>query len=143
MTTPRKTTARKSAPRKAAEQDATALTGAEAVRKTDEELIEEEKTATEAEVDAETDETSPKTFTITVRGEDIEIEDMVPEGDIPGSMMFLTPKSSQLDLAHYGGLTLKSILGEEQLTKLIEMGASANDLQAVVPAWRDARGLGK
>lgn len=137
MTTPRKTT------RKATPKDTTKLTGAEVSVRTDEELLEEEKTAAEAEVDAETDETSPKTFTITVRGEDIEIEDMVPEGDIPGSMMFLTPKSSQLDLAHYGGLTLKSILGEEQLTKLIEMGASANDLQAVVPAWRDARGLGK
>ena len=137
MTTPRKTT------RKATPKDTTKLTGAEVSVRADEELLEEEKTAAEAEVDAETDENSPKTFTITVRGEDIEIEDMVPEGDIPGSMMFLTPKSSQLDLAHYGGLTLKSILGEEQLTKLIEMGASANDLQAVVPAWRDARGLGK
>lgn len=136
-TTPRKTA------RKAAPKDTTKVTGAEVSVKTDEELLEEEKSAIQSEVEAEGEEASPTTFTITVRGEDVEIEDMVPEGDIPGSMMFLTPKSSQLDLAHYGGLTLKSILGEEQLTKLIEMGASANDLQAVVPAWRDARGLGK
>lgn len=137
MTAPR-TTARKATPK-----DTTKLTGAEVSVRADEELLEEGKSAIQAEVEAEGEEASPTTFTITVRGEDVEIEDMVPEGDIPGSMMFLTPKSSQLDLAHYGGLTLKSILGEEQLTKLIEMGASANDLQAVVPAWRDARGLGK
>lgn len=136
MTTPRKTT-RKAAPK---------TTGAEVVVKSEEKLLEEEaKTAIQAEVETEDqdEEEDYPTYIVKINGEDIEINDVFPQGKIPAALMFLTPKSSEVQLAHYGGLALQQLLGEEQLMKLFELGASTADLQSVVPAWRESRGLGK
>lgn len=105
-----------------------------------------EPTPIEDEVQAEEageDEDPKRTFTIELHGEPLVLEDAFPEGKIPAALMFLTPKSSDVQLAHFGGLALQQILGDEQLMRLFELGASTEDLQSVVPAWRDARGLGK
>ena len=112
------------------------------------EIVEDDEidpTPIEAETIAEEqgDEPKKRTFTIELDGEPLVLDDVFPEGKIPAALMFLTPKSSDMQLAHFGGLALQQILGDEQLGKLFELGASIDDLQKVVPAWRDARGLGK
>lgn len=135
MTTPRKTT------RKATPKDTTKLTGAEVSVRTDEELLEEEKTAAEAEVDAEDQEDGEKkypTFTVEINGEDIILEDRWERDKPPGAMMFMG--SDHYAEKYVPGL-VDQLIGEDQIVKLLSAGADAREIALVTRAWAAERGL--
>lgn len=135
MTTPRKTT------RKATPKGTTKLTGAEVSVRADEELLEEEKTAAEAEVDAEDQEDGEKkypTFTVDINGVEITLEDRWHRDQPPGAMMFMG--SDHYAEKYVPGL-VDQLIGEDQIGKLLDAGADAYEIAGVTRAWAEARGL--
>lgn len=82
------------------------------------------------------------TFTVEIKGEQHTFEDKFDKDGLPGAMMFLGSKD-RTKLAQYVPVILEEILGEDQIFKMFEHGATVEDMAAVIPAWQEARGLTK
>lgn len=105
---------------------------------TNEVAVLEEVTPAEQEVIDEDGEAAFPTFTVTINGEEFEIEDRFRGNRMPGAFMMLGhPKSAQ----RYSSMVLEQIIGEDQIVELLEEGIDVDELSAVIVAWADSRGL--
>lgn len=88
------------------------------------------KTAVENEVDR-IDNNNPTTFSVEVQGEKVTFEDKT-NGKRPIVLMMIQRKPEYLPDA------IEALVGVDGLADLIDRGAEADDLEAVITAWSDA-----
>ena len=98
-------------------------------------------TGAQAEVIEETkDETSETveypTFTITIDGEEVEVEDRWTRDAAPAGMMFVFHERYA---QKYIPSVLEAIIGEDQLFNLMEAGLSADEFEQIFKAWGKRR----
>lgn len=103
-----------------------------------EDVVVDEPTPIEAEVQAETeDEAKPKTFTVEINGEEVELVDRWERDNPPGALAMISkPQHAE----KYMVPLLEQLVGEDQLMDLLAVGADAEELGKVVGAWAEARG---
>ena len=106
-------------------------------RKNVPEVIENDVTAAEKEAVAET--TEKFTFTVTVGGEERELVDVWPQSKKPPAEMALMGEST-IAMRLFPGL-LKKIIGEDVLFELLDRNIDMDEVQGIVQAWVEARGL--
>ena len=99
-------------------------------------------TGAQAEVIEETttDETDEvveyPTFTITVNGEEVEVEDRWTREAAPGGMMFVFHERYA---QKYIPSVLEQLIGEDQVFKLMDRGLSVDEFREVFTAWGERR----
>ena len=106
-------------------------------RKNVPEVIENDVTAAEKEAVAET--TEKFTFTVTVGGKERELVDVWPQSKKPPAELALMG-NEQMAARLFPGL-LKKIIGEDILFELIDQNIDVVEVQGIVRAWVEARGL--
>ena len=92
-----------------------------------------EETTTDDEVDGDVE--SP-TFTITIDGKEIEVEDRWTRDAAPAGMMFVFHERYA---QKYIPSVIESIIGEDQVFNLMEAGLSADEFQQVFQEWGKRR----
>ena len=78
-------------------------------------------------------------FTVTINGEEIELEDRFRGDKKPAALMMIgLPQYAQKYLP---GL-LEQIIGQEQIITILDAGADVDEMGSVVQSWAEARGVG-
>lgn len=106
------------------------------------EIVEDEGiTPTPAEQEIQAEETGavgPRTFTVEIDGEEIELEDKWERDNPPGSLAMISkPQYAE----KYMVSLLEQLVGEDQLMYLFSVGADVEELGKVVAAWSEERGV--
>lgn len=92
----------------------------------------------EAEVQSEAeDDAKPRTFTVEIMGEEATLEDKWERENPPAALAMVSkPQHAE----KYMVSLLEQLVGEDQLIKLLDLGADVEELGKVVRGWAEERG---
>lgn len=105
------------------------------------------KTTSPAEkeaADAGTDDQGFPTFTVTINGGAMELEDRFRQDKIPAALAMIGKRGiTDQQRGEFLFLAADQILGEDQVFDIVAAGADVEEIGVVINAWRQARGLGE